>query len=60
MVIKIEFFWVSAKKLTRILTFLFVYAWAIFRQTIDPELSELSLLIILKPRRERLLGAVAQ
>ena len=57
---KLKYFWVSAKKLTRILTFLFVYAGAIFRQTIDPELSELFLLNILKPRRDRLLGAVAQ
>ena len=41
--IKLEFFGCFCQEtFTRIVTFLFVYAWAIFRQTIPPKLSELS------------------
>ena len=41
--LNLEFFGCFCEKtFTRILTYLFVYAWAIFRQTIAPKLSELS------------------
>ena len=43
MAMKLHFFGCFCKKIfTHILTFLFVYVWEIFRQTIAPKLSELS------------------